>query len=621
MNMSVFVVGSFWRGFMIQRAFIVSISLIVMAIGLASAVSAGERVALVIGNSEYKQVSVLPNPRNDAADIAASLKRLEFNVQVSLDLTYGEMRRALRDFGNQAIGADVALVYFAGHGIEVSRQNYLVPVDAQLKTDLDVDYEAIPLDMVMGAVQQAKGLRIVLLDACRNNPFVNKIKSTSGKRSIGRGLAGVEPTVGTLLSYAAKEGTTADDGNGRNSPYTKALLDHLEEPGLEVNFLFRKVRDKVIKETGGRQEPFTYGSLPGKRIFLKAPEAKPQVVEPKTDQTAIELAYWNAIKDSDNPAVVRSYLEKFPKGAFNFLARNRLMQIEAAAAAKRAKASSARKAEEQAAAEAKRVKKQAKAAQAEKRRKAEAKSKAEAAARVRREKELADWRAVRGSTDPAALQAYLIKYPAGAFSDLAQARLEAAKQLQMAALQPKSAEPSSETAAPAKAAEEPTDNRQLVLRVQQELARLGCSPGRPDGAWGAKSKRALESFARHGKLQLASLDPSTELLETLSKRSSRVCPLVCSPRQKVKGNRCMLKTCPRGQDLTRSGTCIAKKKKAPTASKTKKAAVKTPKAKIPQATKKQCGRCNPWGTADSHSLSQVWCGLRYQRGKASGQCK
>ncbi len=251
---------------------------------------AAKRVALVIGNSGYQHASHLPNPVNDAADIAAVLQRLGFDVRKEHDLDYRAMRRALRDFSRLAARAEFAVVFYAGHGMEVNKHNYVIPVDAELKSDLDVQFEAVPLDLVLHAVDGAQKLKLVLLDACRNNPFTASMKMTSGKRAIGRGLARVEPGVGTLVSYAAKEGTTADDGAGRNSPYTAALLKHLEEPRLEINFLFRKVRDSVMAATNERQQPFTYGSLPGEKIYLTVPGARPATASSDSSDLQQQLA-------------------------------------------------------------------------------------------------------------------------------------------------------------------------------------------------------------------------------------------------------------------------------------------------------------------------------------------
>ncbi len=225
------------------------------------------RVALVVGNSAYQHVSDLSNPANDAKDISASLRRIGFEVTESLNLDYNGMRIALRDFAETAAAADVALVYFAGHGIEIENTNYLIPVNATLKSDRDVEFEAIRLDAIVNAIADAPGLKIVLVDACRNNPFLAQMTRVSATRSVGRGLAAVEPG-GVVVGYAARGGTLAQDGEGRNSPYAQALLEHIEQPGLELGKMFRRVRDRVFDLTDGFQEPFIYGSLPGQDIFL-----------------------------------------------------------------------------------------------------------------------------------------------------------------------------------------------------------------------------------------------------------------------------------------------------------------------------------------------------------------
>lgn len=242
----------------------------------APGVRAEKRLALVIGNSGYQHVSRLPNPANDAADIAEALTRLGFAVRRESDMSFDPMRRALREFSRDAAGAEMAAVFFAGHGMEIDRQNYLIPVDARLATDRDIAYEAVPLELVLGAVEGASRLRLVVLDACRNNPFAAAMKFTSPTRSIGRGLAPVEPRSSILIGFAAREGTIADDGSGRNSPYTAALLAHIEQEGVEINKLFRLVRDKVMAATGGRQQPFVYGSTSSEDLFLKVPLAGAQ---------------------------------------------------------------------------------------------------------------------------------------------------------------------------------------------------------------------------------------------------------------------------------------------------------------------------------------------------------
>jgi len=233
------------------------------------------RVALVIGNSAYSQVPRLPNPVADAEAIAKSLRDVGFKtVRLSNDLGATAMRQALNDFANEAAGADWAMVYYAGHGIEVNGTNYLVPVDAKLKTDRAVQFEAVPLDAVLTSVEGARKLHLVILDACRDNPFLRDMTRTVASRSIGRGLARVEPESGaTLVAYAAKAGQVALDGtrDGANSPFAAALIRNMSKPGVEIRKYFGLVRDDVLASTSNGQEPFVYGSLGGKDYFFRKP--------------------------------------------------------------------------------------------------------------------------------------------------------------------------------------------------------------------------------------------------------------------------------------------------------------------------------------------------------------
>lgn len=235
----------------------------------ANLASPGRRVALVIGNSAYKAVAALPNPRRDADALAAALRRAGFaSVTVRLDLGRDQLVQALRAFEEEVENADWAMIYFAGHGLEINGINYLVPVDAKLKADRDVVDEAVSLDRVLSSVENARKLRLVVLDACRDNPFIAQMRRSTASRSIGRGLARIEPEGGTLVAYAAKHGQIALDGAGQNSPFVSALVKHLATPNLEISKLFRLVRDDVLAMTNRRQEPFVYGSLPGEDFFF-----------------------------------------------------------------------------------------------------------------------------------------------------------------------------------------------------------------------------------------------------------------------------------------------------------------------------------------------------------------
>ena len=239
-------------------------------IALAGQAWADKRVALVIGNSNYRNVPQLPNPINDANAIALLFKNAGFEVvETRRDVGIGEMRRAVRDFSAVAGSADIAVMFYAGHGIEFAGSNYLIPIDATLESDIDVADETVSLDRILTVLEPAKRLRLVILDACRDNPFIRTMKRTMARRSIGRGLAEVEPTTSdTLIAFAAKGGSTAADGEGDHSPFTAALLRHIALPGLDVRLAFGRVRDEVLKVTRNKQEPFVYGSLGGGTVAL-----------------------------------------------------------------------------------------------------------------------------------------------------------------------------------------------------------------------------------------------------------------------------------------------------------------------------------------------------------------
>src|SRR6516165_5594681 len=312
---------------------------------------ADKRVALILGNSKYQNVSRLTNPANDAAMLADTLRKANFDtVMLRNDLSATEMRRTLREFGDKARNADVAVLYYAGHGIEIDGNNYLIPVDAVLERDADVYDEAIGLDRVLIAVEPAKQLRLIILDACRGNPFAKTMKRTIAMRGIGQGLAKVEPTnPNTMIAFAAKAGFTALDGDQgqRNSPYAAALAAHVTTPGLDLRKAFGFVRDDVLKATVNRQEPFIYGSLGGDDVALipsPAPGAPaPTVADPSAAiRHDYELAERVGTKEAWD-----SFIATYPDGFYAKLAqaqRNKLVAEEARlAAAERAKSAAEEK--------------------------------------------------------------------------------------------------------------------------------------------------------------------------------------------------------------------------------------------------------------------------------------
>jgi len=304
---------------------------------------AEKRVALIIGNSAYQHVTQLPNPANDAAVIAALLKHSGFDmVESHHDLKILQMKRTVRDFIDRARDADIAVVYYAGHGIEVDGTNYLIPVNAELARDIDVEDEAVSLDRIIRVLEPVKRLRLVILDACRDNPFTRSMKRTIASRSIGRGLAKIEVvTSDTLIAFAAKAGSTAADGDGKNSPFTIALLNHLATPGLDLRLSLGRVRDEVLNATKGRQEPFVYGSLGGSTVALvpaaqqptpaAVPTSAPRSVPSANPEQAARRDYELAA-DIGTKEVWERFLTRYPSGFYADLARAALHKLEAASA-------------------------------------------------------------------------------------------------------------------------------------------------------------------------------------------------------------------------------------------------------------------------------------------------
>jgi formylglycine-generating enzyme required for sulfatase activity len=295
-------------------------AVVLISVGIVPA-QADKRVALVIGNSTYRNVSALPNTTNDATDISASFGRLGFSVTRVTDGTFDDMRRALLQFGRDARGSEMAVVFFAGHGMEIGGENWLIPIDAELRSDTDAESEAIPLRSAMLQVANASSLGLVILDSCRNNPFAAKMQRSVRYRAVDRGLARVEPTDNVLVAYAAKDGTTANDGNGRNSPFTAALLNNLEMPGVEINFLFRNVRDEVVAATKREQQPFVYGSLSRQSIYLKAPT-------PTGETGATVAQMWAVIQNSTSQAVLEDFIRQFGSTEYGSMARARLDEVK-----------------------------------------------------------------------------------------------------------------------------------------------------------------------------------------------------------------------------------------------------------------------------------------------------
>jgi tetratricopeptide (TPR) repeat protein len=232
---------------------------------------AGRRVALVIGNSNYRYASRLANPANDATDIAQALQKLGFDVVEGRDLDKRDMDDKLREFGRKLDKADLALFFYAGHGMQVGGKNYLIPVDAKLERQGDLNLDAVDVGFVLAQMETEKRVNLVFLDACRDNPLARSFARSLGTRSasVGQGLASIQSGLGTMIAYATQPDNVALDGEGRNSPFTAALLKHLSTPGLEIGALMRRVRADVVTSTREKQVPWDHSSLIGEVILAR----------------------------------------------------------------------------------------------------------------------------------------------------------------------------------------------------------------------------------------------------------------------------------------------------------------------------------------------------------------
>jgi uncharacterized caspase-like protein len=519
---------------------------------------AEKRVALVLGNSNYQNVAPLANPVNDSSKIAATLKDAGFDVVDSRrDLAAAETRRALRDFADRARDADIAVVYYAGHGIEVDGANYLIPVDARLERDTDIYDEGLSLDRILIAIEPAKKLRLVILDACRDNPFSRTMKRTVASRAIGQGLAKVEPTSpNVLIAYSAKAGSTAADGDGQNSPFTAALSHHLTKPGLDVRRAFGFIRDEVLKTTNNRQEPFVYGSLGGDDVPL-VPAPRPQAAAPAAPalsaQAEARRDYELALQIG-NKSALNAFLAQYPDGFYASLAKLQLDKI-AAEETRVAATEKARMAEQE------RARLAAEGAQKSQQAKAEAEARAAEQARIAAEK------AKQVAQDQAAAAEQKRAAAESAASDKTLAPAGADKPVTVAALTPGQAQPD------------------VTKSVQAELRRVGCLAGDADGKWNNASQRSLTQFNRYAGTRLDTKVASVDTLDTIKLKSSRVCPLVCEHGFKAEGDRCTKIVCAEGSFLNDDNECEKRRGRKPVASRERTEPRPAPEARQGRAPK------------------------------------
>jgi hypothetical protein len=315
------------------RSFLTGLVVALAAVVGTAALAQDKRLALVIGNGAYRETAQLPNPRNDALDMSAVLRRLGFQVLEGLDLEKRQMERLIREFDQKLEGAALALFFYAGHGVQVAGQNHLVPVDARLAAEGDIDFESLSLNLILTRMERRAKTSLVLLDACRDNPLARNLARTMGTRSqsVGQGLAEVRTGLGSLISFSTQPGNVALDGSGRNSPYTAALLRHLEAPGRDVLSSLAAVRGEVVAATGGKQVPWEHTSLLGPvvlRMGGATPPAPPKGASteaaPSASVEAAAADAWPHVRDSSDIAVLEAFIRRFGNSFYGDMARIRL---------------------------------------------------------------------------------------------------------------------------------------------------------------------------------------------------------------------------------------------------------------------------------------------------------
>jgi hypothetical protein len=322
-----------------MRFLIIALSVVGILVS-ANVAKADRRVAFVVGNGTYKNVAQLPNPPIDAKAMAGMLRNAGFDVVEGINLTRDKMTERLLEFGKKTQGADVAVFFYAGHGIAVDGTNYLLPVDADIKSEMDVKLgSAINVDLSLDQTMNDAKVKLVFLDACRDNPFAAKLRSVKSTRSVAvqTGLAEMKSGEGTLIAFATGPGQTALDGQeGTNSPFTRALMANITQPGVEIQQAMTQVRAQVNEETNKGQLPWGHTNLTG-AVYLNpaspaagAPAAVALNTPTATSNPAsdVELEFWRSIKDSNKPEELNAYLTNYPNGQFKSIALSRIASLE-----------------------------------------------------------------------------------------------------------------------------------------------------------------------------------------------------------------------------------------------------------------------------------------------------
>jgi len=459
-----------------------SVFLVLLAVAAGSVTARAEkRVALVVGNSTYQYTASLANPANDADDMAFALKKVGFEVIAVKNVDKRSLEKAMADFGRLAQGADAALVYYAGHGIQYQGLNYLMPVDARLEDEYSINYELTRIDDVLFALSKARGVKILILDACRNNPLAERLSSRGMKRDFvqTRGLARIEAPRGMVVAFATQSDQIAADGAGRNSPFTGALLKEIEAPGIEIATVFRRVAIDVNQATGGRQLPELSISMSGEFYF-------------NTRDTDIQA--WAKLRGSSDRRQLSDYVARYPNSPLTSDVQERLAALDRAEKLRVEEAARA----------------QAERAQVE-REKAEREQMIKE--RAQRERLEALDRAEKDRVEGAGAN-----LPATQVTSLPPT----------APVQSPSRQPDVLSAGP------------LVQLIKKELKRLGCYAGRIDDDWASSETRSsVTRFVKHANLSAEPKNPDIDFLNFVRSRPGRVCPLECGTQKIERNGQCV----------------------------------------------------------------------------------
>jgi Caspase domain len=529
---------------------------------------AERRVALVIGNAAYQNTPALGNPVNDADDMAAALQRVGFTVQIERDLSKRGMEGALARFARLAEDADTAMFFYAGHGIQYRGTNYLMPVDARMDDEISITYELLRIDDVMFSLERARGVKLLVLDACRNNPLLDRLVRRGTTRDAGasRGLARVDARGGMVIAYSTQADQVAVDGTGRNSPFTSALVKYIAEPGLEVGSLFRRVAIEVDRATGGRQLPELWVTLRSE-FYLNGRET--------------DLQAWSKIRTSDDPNQLSGFIRTYPDSVLAPEVRQRLEAIERGRADRERVERERREqsGREQVEQERERLARELARERVERERLAGESAAREQADRERLERE----RVTREQTarEQAARDQIERERVAREQADRERLAREQAERERLAREQVERERIEREQAArpvvqppanpqiamlPPPSEPGPPSNAVLVQDIKKELKRIGCLAGALDGKWAtADTQASIAKFVRFAKLATAPEQPTNDFLDALRRTGPRVCPLECGVRQIEKNGACVAKICPRGSVLQRDGECEEVRKRSRTA--------------------------------------------------------